>query len=101
MEILPIILISVALTVVLSLLFGSFLYKRKISRNKSVNEEKAKLIIREAELKAENIKKDRILEAKEKLLKMKKELEEESNRKKNQIVPHEQKIKQPEAQLSK
>ncbi len=101
MEILPIILISVALTVILSLLIGSLLYKRKISRNKSVNEEKAKLIIREAELQAENIKNARILEAKEKFLKMKQDFEEESNRKKNQIISNEQKIKQREAQLSK
>lgn len=101
MEILSIALISLALTILLSVLIGSFLYKRKIARNKSVNEEKSRLIIREAELQAENIKKDRILEAKEKLLKMKQEFEEEANRKKNQIIANEQKIKQREAQLSK
>lgn len=88
-------------TIVLSLLIGSFLYKRKIKRNKEANEEKARLIIKEAELKAENIKKDRILEAKEKFLKMKQEFDEDANRKKNQIISNEQKIKQREAQLSK
>ncbi len=101
MEILPYALISLTLTIVLSLAIGSFLYKRKIRRNKSINAEKAGLIIREAELQAETLKKDRILEAKEKFLKMKQEFEEEANRKKNQIISNEQKIKQREAQLSK
>ncbi|CAN5441396.1 ribonuclease Y [soil metagenome] len=101
MEILPYALISLVLTIVLSLAIGSFLYKRKIRRNKSINAEKAGLIIREAELQAETLKKDRILEAKEKFLKMKQEFEEEANRKKNQIISNEQKIKQREAQLSK
>ena len=101
MDILWIALVGLALTIVLSILFGTLFYKRKISRNKVVNDERAKLIIREAEIQAENIKKDRILEAKEKLLKMKQEFEEEANRKKNQIISNEQKIKQREAQLSK
>ena len=75
--------------------------RRKIRKNKQNNEEKARLIIREAEIQAENLKKDRILEAKEKYLKIKQEFEEEANRRKNQIISNEQKIKQREAQLSK
>jgi ribonuclease Y len=76
-------------------------YKRKQKKRKKEDEERARLIIKEAELQAENIKKDRILEAKEKFLKMKQEFEEEANRKKNQIIANEQKIKQREAQLAK
>jgi len=101
MEIVTVALIGLAATVVLSLLTGSFLYKRKIKKSRLDADEKSKLIIREAELQAENIKKDKILEAKEKLLKMKQEFEDEANRKKNQIISNEQKIKQREAQLSK
>ncbi len=101
MEILPLALISLATTVILSLLIGTLLYKRKLKRNKQILEEKSKLIIREAELQAENIKKDKIIEAKEKFLKMKQEFDEDTNRKKNQIISNEQKIKQREAQLSK
>ncbi|MBY0426727.1 MAG: ribonuclease Y, partial [Cytophagales bacterium] len=63
--------------------------------------QKAKLIIKEAELKAESIKNERILEAKEKYLKLKEEFEEESNRKKNIIITNEQKVKQREAQINK
>lgn len=101
MELIIVVLGSVVATAVFSFLIGNALYKRKLRKNKLQAEEKAKLIIKEAELQAENIKKDRILEAKEKLLKMKQEFEEEANRKKNQILNNEQKIKQRESQLSK
>jgi ribonucrease Y len=101
MEIIVIALIGLVATVVFSMLIGTFLYKRKLKTRQQEAEEKAKMIIREAELQAENIKKDRIIEAREKLLKMKQEFEEEANRKKNQIISNEQKIKQRESQLSK
>src|SRR5215813_5634190 len=100
-SILIVALAGVAGAVVLGLLFGALLYKRRIKKNEHELNEKAKLIVKEAELAAENIKKDKILEAKEKLLKMKQEFEEEANRKKNQIISNEQKIKQRESQLSK
>ena len=100
-EIIVVASIATVVTVLLSLAIGSMLYKRRIKKNEQSATEKAKLIVKEAELQAENIKKDRILEAKEKLLKMKQEFEEEANRKKNQIISNEQKIKQREAQLSK
>ena len=74
----------------------------KVARDKQEEvEEKARLIIKEAEISAENIKKDKILEAKEKFLKLKSEFEEEANRKKNQIITNENKIKQREQNLSK
>ena len=96
-----VILLAIISSILIALFIGSYLYKRRLKKNQVANEEKARLIIKEAELQAENIKKDRILEAKEKFLKMKQEFEEDSNRKKNQIISNEQKIKQREAQLSK
>ena len=101
MELPILIAISVSLIVVLSLLFGNLFYKRKLAKKQADLDEKYKSMVREAELKAENIKKDKIIEAKEKLLKMKQEFEEEANRKKNQIISNEQKIKQREAQISR
>lgn len=95
------ILISVASTLVLSLLISTLLYKRKVRKHLKENEQRADLIVKEAVLQAEKLKNDRILEAREKFLKMKQEFEEESNRKKNQIISNEQKIKQREGQLSK
>ncbi|MBS1682141.1 MAG: ribonuclease Y [Bacteroidetes bacterium] len=100
-EIISISVAAFAATVVLSLLIGNFLYKRKLKRNQAEAEDKSKLIVKEAELQAENIKKDRIIETKEKLMKMKQEFEEEANRRKNQIIANEQKVKQREAQLNK
>ena len=77
------------------------LLKRSIKKRIDAAKEKQAMIIKEAELSAENIKKDRILEAKEKYIKLKAEFEEESNRKKNQIISNENKLKQRESNLSK
>jgi ribonucrease Y len=100
-QILIIALCSTAATVVFSILFGTLMYKRKLKKRQTAAEDKAALIVKEAEITSENIKKDKILEAKEKILKMKTEFEEEANRKKNQIISNEQKIKQREQQISK
>ncbi|WP_192821983.1 ribonuclease Y [Rufibacter sp. LB8] len=63
--------------------------------------ERAKLIIREAEVKAETQKKDKMLEAKEHFLKLKAEHEEQANHKKNIIIQNENKVKQREQQINK
>jgi ribonuclease Y len=96
-----VVLISAAAAIVLSLVLGNIIAQRKIRKKEQDAKSRASLILKEAELQAENLKKDRILEAKEKLLKMKQEFEEEANRKKSQIISNEQKIKQREAQLAK
>jgi ribonuclease Y len=59
------------------------------------------MLLKDAELKAESIKKDKIIEAKEQLLQMKTDFEEEANRKKNQIINNENRLKQKEQHLSK
>jgi ribonuclease Y len=88
-------------TILLSMLIGNFLYKRKSRKRQAIAEDKAALIIKEAEITAENIKKEKMFQAKESMLKLKSEFEEESNRKKNQIIANEQKIKQREQQINK
>src|SRR5690606_6586873 len=88
-------------TILLSILIGNWLFKRKYNRRQEELDEKSKLILKEAEIAAENLKKDRILEAKEKILKMRSEFEEEANRKKSQIITNEQKLRQREQALSK
>ncbi|MEP0368837.1 MAG: ribonuclease Y [Cyclobacteriaceae bacterium] len=77
------------------------LLKRSVNKKIAEAEEQKKLILKDAEVTAESIKKDRIHEAKEKFLKLKSEFEEESNRKKNQIISNENKLKQREGNLSK
>jgi ribonuclease Y len=95
------ILLCILATIVLSMLIGNFLYKRKLKSKLEDAEEKSKLILKEAEIASENLKKDRILEAKEKILKMRSEFEEEANKKKNLIISNEQKIKQREQTINK
>jgi ribonucrease Y len=95
------IVVGLVAAIPIGLLFGSTLSKRRAAKRSEETEEKTKLILKEAEIAAENLKRDKILEAKEKILKMRSEFEEEANRKKNQIISNEQKIKQREQTISK
>ncbi|MFN8416061.1 MAG: ribonuclease Y [Cytophagaceae bacterium] len=80
---------------------GRLLLQKVLSKYEAEALEKSKLIIKEAELKAESVKKDKQLEAKEHFLKLRAEFEDESNKKKNIILQNEQKIKQREQTVSK
>jgi len=64
-------------------------------------EEKARLIIKEAEVNAEDLKKTRIMEAKEKYLSLKAEFDEESNKRKQLIFTNENKVKEREQKAQK
>ena len=98
-------IIIVALTAIVSIGVGIVVSKNLLQKanNKLVEsaEEKAKLIIREAEVNAEDLKKTRIMEAKEKFLALKTEFEEESNKKKNLIIANENKVKERELKAQK
>ncbi|MTI19865.1 ribonuclease Y [Fulvivirga sp. RKSG066] len=83
------------------ILIGRSMIAKGNAQKEKELEEKAARMIKEAEITAENIKKDKILEAKEKFLKLKSEFEEEASRKKNQIITNENKLKQKESHLSK
>ncbi|QMU27321.1 ribonuclease Y [Adhaeribacter radiodurans] len=79
---------------------GRVLLNQVFKKHQDAAREKAKLIIKEAELDAESIKKNRIHEAKEKFLSLKAEFEEDSNRKKQLIIQNEAKVKQREQQVN-
>ncbi len=97
-----IIYIFVGITgIFLGLIVDRLLLKRSIKKKLLQAEEQKRMILKEAELTAESIKKERIIEAKEKYLKLKSEFEEEANRKKNQIITNENKLKQKESHISK
>lgn len=66
-----------------------------LMRRKQLDEEK-KSIIEEARQQAENIKKDRILEAKEKFLQLKSEHEKDVNRRNQELATAENRMKQKE-----
>jgi len=63
--------------------------------------EKATLLLKEASTEAENLKKTRILEAKEHFLKLKTEHEEEANQRRNQLQQNENRLKQQQQELAK
>ncbi|MDX5418645.1 MAG: ribonuclease Y [Hymenobacteraceae bacterium] len=98
-------ILSILITAIVALgvgvYIGRVLLQKVYKQQEEAARQKAKGIIREAELNAESIKKDRMLEAKEKFLKLKSEFEEESNKKKNIIIQNENKVKQREQHVAK
>jgi ribonuclease Y len=100
-ESLTYILLSSVVSLGAGVVIGRIMLQKVLSKYESEAIEKSKLIIKEAELKAETLKKDKQLEAKEHFLKLKSEFEEDSNKKKNLILQNEQKIKQREQSASK
>ena len=98
-------LIYLLITGLVALVAGVVLGKLFFAKSSKAEEQKAKesaaLILKEAEINAEEIKKEKILEAKENFIRLKSEFDEESNRKKNQIISNENKLRQREQNLSK
>jgi hypothetical protein len=77
-----------------------FFLKSKHAKQEEETKDRIKSMLREAELTAETIKKDRMLEAKEKFLKLRAEFDEEHNAKKNLIITNENKVKQLQQQVT-
>ncbi len=98
-------LIYIIVTGLVALIAGIIIGKILFAKANKAEEEKAKssaaLIIKKAEIDAEEVKKEKILEAKERFIKLKSEFDEEMNRKKNQILSNENKLKQRDQHLSK
>ncbi|WP_420317737.1 ribonuclease Y [Ekhidna sp.] len=96
-----IIVITAVVSALVGLLIGRALQGKNASKKVKEAEEQSKLILKEAEVTAESIKKDKVHEAKEQLLKMRSDFEDESTRKKNILITNEQKLKQKESNLNK
>jgi ribonucrease Y len=79
---------------------GKMIFAKNSDNLEAEAKAKASAIVATAEQSAENIKKDRILEAKEKFLKMKADFDEDTNNRNKLLVQNEQKIKQREIQLN-
>lgn len=96
-----IIAIGVAIgALVLGAILGKYLLGGSGAKLKEAEAEKERML-RDAQSTAEQIKKDKMLEAKEHFIKLKSEFEEEASRKKNQIITNENKIRQREVTLNK
>src|SRR6478609_2628260 len=85
----------------IGVVFGRYLLAKFFQRHEQEAKDKAKLILSDAEMKSENLKKEKILEAKTQYLKLKQEFDEEANKKKQIIIQNEQKLKQREQTLAK
>jgi ribonuclease Y len=92
-------LLSDIIAIAVGIYIGRRLLGRLFNQREKDAENRSAEIIKNAELTAENIKKDRILEAREKYLKLKAEFEDDTNRKKNILITNENKLKQREQQL--
>lgn len=99
MDILQIIL-YILLGLAAGVVIGRFLL-RKLLKNQEVGaQNKAKKILKDAETNAEILKKDKLLEAKEKFLQMKADHEQEINNKNNVINQRENSVKQKEQSIN-
>ena len=94
-------IIGALVGLIIGVIIGRVLLRKIFKSEELKVKEQGEILIKEAELKAESIKKDKIIEAKEQLLKMKTEFEDEANRKKRQIITNENKLRQKEQNLSK
>src|ERR1700753_2363309 len=82
------------------IIIGRFLLKKLFKSQENAAQNKAKLILKDAENNAEILKKNKLLEAKERFLQMKAEHEQEVNSKNNAINQRENGIKQKEQSLN-
>lgn len=100
----PISITTVIVAGVVALAVGIILGKIIFAKNTKIKiqeaEEQAKRIIAEGQLSAENLKKDRLLEAKEKYLQLKSEHEKEVMQRNQKIAESENRIKQKEQSLN-
>lgn len=98
-----IILIAAGVLVGLAIGFGltKMLQAKEASKKESELEEKSKLLVKEAEIQAERIKNERILEAKEKYIKLRAEFEDDVNKRKQAMAQGENRIKQKEQHLAR
>lgn len=86
--------------IAIGVLVGRFLLRSLLKSQEIAAQTKVKKMLKDAESKAEILKKDRLLEAKEKFLQLKSEHEQEVNSKNNQINQRENAIKQKEQSIN-
>jgi ribonuclease Y len=99
MELAIYVLLAAIISLAAGIFIGRILLQKVYKQQEEESKEKAALIIREAEASSENIKKDKMLQAKEKYMTLKADFEKEVSRKKNILTTNENKLKQRELQL--
>ncbi len=101
MEIILLLVIVATACIGVGIVIGRYLLIQVFKKLETDAQDKSRLIIKEAELKAESISNEKFMESKERYLKMKSEFDEDMNRRKNIVITNEQKIKQREQQIAK
>ncbi|HEY0670189.1 MAG TPA: Rnase Y domain-containing protein, partial [Sphingobacteriaceae bacterium] len=94
------IILYVLLGLIVGIVIGRFLLLKLLKNQEHAAQNKVKKILKEAENNAEILKKDKLLEAKEKFLQMKAEHEQEVNNKNNILNQRENSIKQKEQSVN-
>ncbi|RPE12893.1 ribonuclease Y [Chitinophaga lutea] len=94
------IIVAGVVALALGILLGKLIFAKNTQIKIQEAEEQAKRIIAEGQLSAENLKKDRLLEAKEKYLQLKSEHEKEVMQRNQKISESENRIKQKEHTLN-
>ncbi len=98
----PMFLVIIGIVVFVIAFFVGWLTSSKISKNKvSSANEKAEVIISDAEKEAKNIKREKLLEVKDEWLKKKQEFDNELNNRRQKIQNYEKKIESRELNLEK
>ncbi len=93
-------IVYVIVALIAGILIGRFLLRLLFKRQEAAAQNKAKKILKEAEQNAEHLKKNRLLEAKEKFLQLKAEHEKEVNQKNTALNQRENSLRQKEQSLN-
>ncbi len=93
-------IVYVIVALIAGILIGRFLLRLLFKKQETAAQNKAKKILKEAEQNAEHLKKNRLLEAKEKFLQLKAEHEKEVNQKNNTLNQRENSLRQKEQSLN-
>ncbi|MBC9913427.1 ribonuclease Y [Chitinophaga varians] len=92
--------IAAVVALILGIVLGKVIFAKNTQQKIDDAEQQAKKIVADAQVSAENLKKDRLLEAKEKFLQLKSEHEKEVMQRNQKIAESENRIKQKEQSLN-
>ena len=100
METLTYIILSALIALLVGIVIGRYLLRFLFKKQENSAQNKIKKMLKEAEIQGEHLKKQRILEAKEKFLQLKAEHEKEVNQRNNSLNQRENSTKQKEQALN-
>src|SRR5690242_3342219 len=95
-----VIIIAAAVALIIGIFLGKVIFAKNTRQRIEEAEEQAKKIVADAKTAAENLKKDRLLEAKEKYLQLKSEHEKEVIQRNQKLADTEGRIRQKEQSLN-